>query len=124
MGCLPCGDTARAATVPSRLETRSLPARLGGGWYAIGGGAWNTGAPGALGGNMAAAEADEAYPGAGGIPVASAAVAVVTADVAGVAGVAIVAAAVGAAFGGGALIVAPAPGAVVPPPAGAPPALI
>ena len=65
---------------------------------------------------MAAAEAEEAYPGAGGIPVASPAVAIVTADVAGVAGVAMVAAAVGAAFGGGALIVAPAPGAVVPPP--------
>ena len=80
---------------------------------------------GALGGNIAAPVAEDAYPGAGGIPAPSAAVAVVTAEVAGVAGAAIVAGAAGAAFGGGAPIVAPAPGgAVVPPTAGAPPALI
>ena len=61
---------------------------------------------GALGGNIAAeAAAEDAYPGAGGIPAPSAA------GVAGVAGAA------GAAFGGGgALILVPTPGAAGVPP--------
>ena len=64
---------------------------------------------GALGGNIAAdAAAEDAYPGAGGIPAPSAA---------GVAGVAGAAGAAGAAFGGGgALILVPTPGAAGVPP--------
>ena len=74
------------------------------------------------GGNIAAGAADAAYPGI--TVVSAAAVAVVTAEVTGVAGVPMAAVAVGAAFGGGALIMPPVPVCpTVPPPKGAAPLL-
>ena len=43
---LPCGETARAMSVPSRPDTLRRAARVTGGWYAAGGGAEKIGGPG------------------------------------------------------------------------------
>ena len=60
---LPCGETARAMSVPSRPDTLRRAARVTGGWYAAGGGAEKIGGPG---GNTDDPATDEANPGAAG----------------------------------------------------------